>query len=126
MVKAPVVGIDVAFGENILRYLDAAKFPISAAFWLLDDDEWNLIIATPHYEKLGLQNAYLRLREALSTEGPVVISSLPIRLFGNRSALIKGLRKTFGSTASVQGMRVGGHAIGGVWVDDAYVYRLKK
>jgi hypothetical protein len=53
------------------------------------------------------------------------MSEYPIRLEGNSHPLIKELRKIFARTASVEGMRLGGHAIGGVWLDDAYVYRIK-
>jgi len=39
--------------------------------------------------------------------------------------MIKALRKMFGKARSVEGMRLGGQSIGGVWVDDAYVYRIR-
>jgi hypothetical protein len=83
------------------------------------------MLGTPLRDKLGAQGAYLRLIKALSTKGPVALSDFPIRLEGNRSPLIKALRKTFGKTASVEGMRLGGHTIGDTWIDDGYVYRIK-
>jgi len=126
MVEAPLVIPDVEFGDDILRHLDAAKFPATAALWAQHDNDWNLIIGTALVDKLGLRRAYLRLREALSTDGPVAVSSLPIRLYGNRDPLIKDLRRTFGTAESVRGMRLGGHSIGDRWIQDAYVYRLKK
>jgi hypothetical protein len=39
--------------------------------------------------------------------------------------LIRALRKLFGKTANVDGMRLAGQTIGGVWIDDAYVYRIR-
>lgn len=125
MVEAPLVVPDVKFGKDVLRVLDAAVFPLSVAMWLKEDAGWTLVIATPFYEEAGPKDAYLRLRSALSTEGPISLGELPIRLEGNRSPLIRALRKTFGKTASVEGMRLGGHTIGGTWIDDAYVYRIK-
>jgi hypothetical protein len=37
---------------------------------------------------------------------------------------IKALRRLFGKTKSVQGMRLGGQLIGDRFVEDAYVYRI--
>lgn len=125
MVEAPLVIPDVAFGRTILQTLDEAGFPTSVAMWLKEDDKWNLVLGTPLYEELGPKDAYLRLIKALSREGPVAVSSLPLRLQGHSNSLIKGLRKRFGKTASVQGMRLGGHTVGGEWIEDAYVYRIK-
>jgi hypothetical protein len=125
MVKAPLVIPDVNFGKDVLRVLDAAGFPLSAAMWLKEDADWILILGTPLYEEVGPMDAYLRLRSALSTEGPISLGELPLRLEGNRSPLIKALRKTFGKTASVEGMRLGGQTVGTTWIDDGYVYRIK-
>jgi hypothetical protein len=125
MVEAPLVVPDVEFGKRILRALDEAGFPLTVAMWLKQDDDWTLVIATPLYERIGVKEAYRRLLAALSTEGPIVLAALPVRLEGHRSPFIKALRKTFGKTASVEGMRLGGHTIGGTWVGDGYVYRIK-
>jgi hypothetical protein len=61
----------------------------------------------------------------LSANGPVALSDLPIKLESNSRPLIKALRKMFGNTASVKGMRLGLQSIGGTWIDDGYVYRIK-
>ena len=115
----------VEFGEDILAKLDAAKYPLSVALWLKEEAKWTLVIGTSLYDKKGPKEAYHRLLAALSVEGPVVLGRLPIRLEGNQHPLIKALRKIFGRTGSVAGMRLGGHSIGGQWIDDGYVYRIK-
>jgi len=127
MVKTSLVSADIEFGKSTLAKLDAARFPVTVAFWQYneDDGDWTLVLGTPLYEKFGAKEAYLRLIGALSTEKPIALSELPLRLEGNRSQLIKGLRKLFGKAASVEGMRLGGHSVGGVWVDDAYIYQIQ-
>jgi len=127
MVKTSLVSSDLEFGKHTLAALDAAHFPVTVAFWQYneDDGDWTLVLGTPLYEKLGAKEAYLRRNKALSTEKPVALSELPLRLEGNRSPLIKGLRKLFGKAAGVEGMRLGGHSVGNVWVDDAYIYRIR-
>jgi hypothetical protein len=126
MVKTTLVGPDLALGRETLRVLDAAEFPITAALWLLQKErgDWNLVIATPLRDKLGGIEAYGRLHSVLSKQDLSFIE-IPIRLESSRHPLIKALRKIFGKAASVEGMRLGLQSIGGVWIDDAYVYRIK-
>jgi hypothetical protein len=120
MVKTPLVTPDVAWGEAILAALDTAKFPVTAGLWILQDDEekWELVIATPLYDKLGQRNAYMRLIDALKPTGNVFLGGLPLRLESSKRPLIRTLRKIFGLTASVEGMRLGLQSIGNVWVRD--------
>lgn len=126
MVETPLVTPDAASAAAILRALDAAGIPITVALWLkkTDEDAWELVLSTPLYDKLGPSEAYLRLIKALSNEGPVVLR-LPWRIEGNSNPFIRGLRKMFGKTASVEGMHLGGHMVGGQWIHDAYAYRIK-
>jgi hypothetical protein len=127
MVKTTLVGPELALGEDILRVLDAEQFPVTVALWLLQKErgDWTLVASTPLYEQLGAQKACLRLIKSLSPVYPDAIDDLPIRLESNRRPLIKALRKLFPKTASVNGMRLGLQSIGGVWIDDAYVYRIR-
>jgi hypothetical protein len=126
MVKTPLVTPDMVWGETILSALDAARFPVTAALWNLDeDDQWELVVATPLFDKLGQRNAYMRLIEALQPTGNVFLGGLPLRLESNKRPLIKELRKRFGREGSLDGMRLQWQPVGGVWVRDAYVYRIK-
>ncbi len=125
MVEAPLVVPDLEFGKRVLHLLDAARFRFTVALWLKSDDDWSLVIGTPVYEEAGPIGAYSTLRTALSTDGRVIVSDLPIRLEGQKNPFIKSLRKIFAKTASVEGMRLGGQRVGGTWIDDAYVYRIK-
>jgi hypothetical protein len=114
-----------AFGEEMIARLESAGFPLSVALWLKEDDEWTLLLGSPEYDRLGPHGAYLRLIRALYGTGPAPLNSLPLTLEGHRNPLIKALRSMFRKTKPVQGMRLGGQNIGGTWVEDAYVYRIK-
>jgi hypothetical protein len=126
MAKKALLDADVKLGEKILESLDAAKFPISVAVWILTDENgWQLVIGTPLYEKSGPLEAYGRLITALRKDDPESRDFDDVRLMSNREPFIRELRRLFGKTASVKGMRLGGHQIGGLWLDDAVVYRIK-
>ena len=126
MAKKALLDADVKLGEKILGALDAAKFPISVAIWILtEEDGWQLVIGTPLCESGGTSDAYRKLIAALRKDDPESMDFRDVRLMGNRNPFIRELRQLFGKTASVKGMRLGGHHIGGVWLDDAVVYRIK-
>ncbi|MBI3693239.1 MAG: hypothetical protein HY238_00140 [Acidobacteria bacterium] len=127
MAKETLVGLDVELGEKVLGALDAAGYQVTVALWLLTEEfgEWRLVLASPLYDKAGPKEAYLQLHAALSSNHPELLHQVSISLKGNRSALIRALRSIFGKTASVAGMRLGDHVIGDVWIDDAYVYRIR-
>lgn len=126
MAKKALLDADVKLGEKILDSLDAAKFPISVAIWILtEEDGWQLVIGTPLYESGGPGEAYRKLIAALRKEDPESRDFDDVRLMGNRNPFIHELRRLFGKTASVYGMRLGGHRIGGIGLDDGVVYRIK-
>jgi len=126
MAKKALLDADVKLGERILESLDSAKFPISVAIWILtEEDGWQLVIGTPLYESGGTSESYRKLIAALRKEDPESMDFRDVRLMGNRNPFIRELRHLFAKTASVMGMRLGGHHIGGMWLDDAVVYRIK-
>ena len=83
------------------------------------------MIGTPLYDKVGGLEAYRQVITALRRDDPESRDFDDVELRTNRDPLIRELRKLFGKTASVKGMRLGGQYIGGVWLDDAIVYRIK-
>jgi hypothetical protein len=126
MAKKALLDADVKLGEKILASLDAAKFPISVAVWILtEEDGWQLVIGTPLYDREGPAAAYRNLIAALRKDDPESRDFDDVRLMENRNPFIRELRRLFGKTASVHGMRLGSHHIGGVWLEDGVVYRIK-
>ena len=123
MVETLLVERFTELGDGLIAAFEQAGFPFSTAFWLKEEGDWTLVVGTPLYDK-GPQQAYVRLVEALRN-APASLQSLPVRLEGNRSPMTKDLRRLFAKTAAVRGMRLGGHSIGGKWVEDAYTLRIR-
>jgi hypothetical protein len=125
MVKETLLNSDVAFGERVIQRLEASGLPVSVALWLRKGEEepFQLLLGSSLYDKLGHEKAYLKLAHAVTPEENWV--SIHIRLRGTRDPLIRALRKIFCKTANVNGMRLGGQTIGGLWIDDAYIYRIR-
>ena len=126
MAKETLVDRDVNLGTRILGLLDEAKFPVPVALWIRREDEerWKLLFATPLYDRLGPLEAYHKL---VVTLGPAVRNwvDFPVQLETTRQPLIRELRKMYRKGSEIEGERPGGRRIGGTWVDDAYVYRIR-
>jgi hypothetical protein len=126
MVKEALVDRDVDLGHRVLEMLDDAKFTVPVALWIRRGEEgsWRLLLASPLYDRLGPGTANLKMVKTLWSSQQDWVTS-PIQLESTRTPLIRDLRKKFGKTANVAGMRLGGQMIGDKWVDDAYVYRIR-
>jgi hypothetical protein len=127
MDQATLVGLDIEAGRRILRHLDEASFKVSVAFWLFSSDrqDWRLWIATPVVDKVGKRDAYLRLGDILRAAEPELLIHPGVHLVSPKEKLIRSLRRIFGKTASVEGMRLGNNLIDGIFIEDAYVYRIR-
>jgi hypothetical protein len=119
---------DVEFGRRLWHQLHAnRKFPISGMLWLLEPDgaDWHLVIASPIVDKLGPRDAYRRLVEVGGLDPAVSGQLLRVDLIGTKHPLYRGLSSVFARTASVEGARLGGSQVGGVYVEDAYLYGVR-
>jgi hypothetical protein len=126
MAKKALLDADLKLGEKILASLDAAKFPISVAVWILtEEDGWQLVIGTPLYDREGPAAAYRSLIAALRKDDPESMDFDDVRLMENRNPFVRELRRLFGKNAPVHGTRLGGHRFGGITLDDGVVYRVK-
>jgi hypothetical protein len=123
MAKKALLDADVRLGEKILASLDAAKFPVSVAVWTLTEDYngWQLVIGTSLYSR-GPAEAHGKLIKALRRDDPESRDSQEVRLMSNREPFIRELRRTYPNAKT--GMRLSGY-IGGLWLDDGVVYRIK-
>jgi hypothetical protein len=126
MATTALVSADVEMGSELLKVLDEAAFPVTAAAWIYfpDVDEWRLVIRTPKAAK-DLQGALRELAAAMDAKG-----DLRARLDLSRVKLVPPKDKilaAMGSMVRVDGIsniRFSRNVINGVVVDDALIYRL--
>ncbi len=123
MAKKALLDADVRLGDKILESLDAARFPISVAVWILtEEDGWEFAVGTPLYDKGGPSEAYKSLISALRKDDPESMDFEDVRLMGNRHPFVRELRRSY--PKAKPGKRISGY-IGGIRLDDAVVYRIK-
>src|ERR1700682_1679623 len=121
MDKATLVDIDIKAGERVLQILDNAGFKVNIALWLYSSEfeAWRLYIASPLVDTKGPKEAYLQLFSALRSIEPDLASAVTITVVSPKDPFMRSLKRTFGMTSSVHGMRLGGNIIDGVFVEQA-------
>lgn len=126
MDKAAVVSLDIDRGAELLAALERAKLRIVVALWahLYEYGDWRLVVAARQFDSLDPRDAYRLLNDSLDAAGFTPEKTPPILILPMADPFIRGLRRLFGKTKSVQGMRLGGQMIGDRFVEDAYVYRI--
>ncbi len=126
MDKASMVSLDIERGKELLEALERAKVKVSVALWayLSEYEDWRLVVSSRQLDLLDLRAAYGLLFDALTPAGFTPRNTPPILILRMSDPFVRDLRRLFGKTKSVEGVRLGGQTIGGRFVEDAYVYRI--
>jgi hypothetical protein len=126
MGKTALVGFDVEKGSRILKILDDAGLHVKVALWavLPEYEDWRLVLSSRKFDEAGLREAYGLLHKALDAADFPLEQTPTVVILRISDPFIKELRKSFGKTKSVEGMRPGGQMIGDRFIDDAYAYRI--
>jgi len=124
MDKAALVNIDLDRGAQVLKVLDSTDLEIKVALWLFspDHDDWFLVLASRQLD--GSKHSYGIVNQALVKAGYAIEKAPPLWIMPMNDPFIRGLRKIFGKSKNVEGMRLGLQTIGNRFVEDAFVYRI--
>jgi hypothetical protein len=124
--KAALVNIDIGRGAEVVDILDRAKIRPSVAVWahLPEYEDWGLVIAAREFDAVEVRAAYRLLNDTLNAGGMPPQNKPAVMILPMKDPLIKVLRRIFGKTKSVEGMRLGGQTIGDRFIEDAFVYRI--
>jgi hypothetical protein len=125
MDQATLVGPDVEIGLDALAALDAAGIqPVVGLLAVFPEyGDWRLVLSSPSLDQNHLLKAHEQVSKIL--RGDFVYRLPIVMILPVRDPFIRELRKIFGKTKSVKGMRLGGQMIGNRFLDDAYVYRIQ-
>lgn len=118
---------DIDFGRQLWQALrQNTIFPANGVLWLLDSEHgWRLLVATPRVDELGRRKAYEELGNITRGVVPGAGHAPVVELISPTVPLYQGLRSVFGKTSSVEGARLGNTQIGGMYIDDAYLYEIR-
>lgn len=126
MGKALLVSLDTETGAGILKILDGAQLEVKVALWLFspDHEDWRLVFSSRRLDAVDTREGYGMINDALRKAGFAIERKPPIMLLRMSHPFIRDLRRMFGKTKRVEGMRLGLQTIGNWFVEDAYVYRI--
>lgn len=123
MAEDALVMPDVKNGAVLVEALDQAGFPTVAAFWMRypEAETWKLVLATTKAKTP--QEAYIEIRhiaEKAKLESPDLAQ---IKLVGPDDPTVATLSKVI-RVEGLGSVRFSQNMINGVYVDDAYIYRM--
>ena len=126
MGQALLVSVDIPMGAQILRALDDADLKIKVAAWMVlpEYEDWRIVLASPTFDKAGSRKTIRLIREALEAAQFPIDRKPATPVLPMKDPTIRELRRIFGKTKSVEGMRLGSQMIGGRFIEDGYVYRI--
>jgi len=130
MVKNSLVEADVLAGKRLVTALSvppySSVFKLQAAFWLYDHEsqEWRLFLATPLVDEFGSLAAYTNLQQPLRSIQPTDLSLENISVSSPRKPLVKAIKRGSRIANGAEVIRLTRNTIGGIYIEDAYVYKL--
>jgi hypothetical protein len=126
--QAILVDRDREGGAELLRKLDSSGFPVEAAFWWLDAEvgKWSLLLATPLVDAQGPRAAYQQLIDTVpSDQLPVEVEQ--VSLVSASHPAVRLLRMAIKTgPRDIASIAFTHNTINGVFVEDAFIYRLSR
>ena len=113
-------------GADAVQQLDNVGFTADAAFWFYfpDSGQWRFALATPGVFADGPKRAYKRVQSALAEMPEPRLSLENVAIFDSTDPLITLLRSAIQTGSGISSIRFTRNTIGGIFIDDAYIYRL--
>jgi len=87
-------------------------------------EDWRFLLSSHRLDSAEPSKAYGLVHDALEQAGLPLEHTPPLLIFRMTDPFVRTLRRGFGKSKSVEGMRLGGQMIGDRFVDDAIVYRI--
>ncbi len=122
-----LVTSNIEAGQKIVEKLDEGDFKPTAAFWFYVSDlkEWQLMLASNFVDQKGPLASYKYVQEKLMEIFPdISVSIINIVLLSPQNELIKLFQTVIRTENKVGGIRFARNIINGVFIEDAYIYRM--
>lgn len=119
-----LVEFQINAGERLILQLIRDGFRVEAAFWMKTTEEgiWFLYIASPIVEEKGLAGAYRILQTSHQRLQGIPLSLSDVKLVGKDNSITQDVLAFLARLPSPIATRFGGKQLGGVPVEEAYIY----
>lgn len=121
MAKTALVDKYINDGRMLISALDKDGFQIDTALWFYSEelDEWQLVIATPLVDQIGLRETFRRAQSVTREMTSISLSLSDISILSPHSNLINAIKSTVRRSKDVI---LKGTVANGILVNDAYIY----
>jgi hypothetical protein len=121
MAKTALVDKYINDGRMLISALDKDGFLIDTAMWFYSEelDEWQLVIATPLVDQMGLRETIRRAQSIVRGMTSTSLSLSDISILSPHSNLINAIKSTVRRSKDVI---LKGTVANGILVNDAYIY----
>jgi hypothetical protein len=121
MAKTALVDKYINDGRMLISALDKDGFLIDTALWFYSEelDEWQLMIATPLVDQIGLRETLRRAQSITREMTSISLSLSDISFLSPHSNLIIAIKSTVRRSKDVI---LKGAVANGILVNDAYIY----
>jgi hypothetical protein len=115
-------------GKELIEHLDKTGFKVDACLWFYkpQSNSWRLIIAVPEAKLYEPRKAYSKILSILAKipSAKDAVSLSDITLIESKDPLIRTLRTAARTGRIISGIRFSRNTIDGVFIEDAYIYRI--
>lgn len=114
-------------GKKLIEILDKSEIKPSSAIWfyLKDPKTWRLLIASTYFDHLEPQKSYMKFINKINDLKFTRLEISNISLLPSNDPLINLLKIAIRTDEnSISGITFTSNTINGVFIDDAYIYRL--
>lgn len=121
MVKTALVDRYISDGRILIDALEKEGFAIDTALWLYSEelDEWQLVIATPLVDEIGLRETIRRVQSIMGTMPSISLSLIDVMVLSPHSTFINAIKSTVPRSKDIV---LKGAVVDGILVNDAYIY----
>ncbi len=126
MVTTALVDDKIDAGKELLHRLENEAFPLAGAFWFYfsEPEKWRLMIASKLVDSEGPRAVYARIDDLIRSTRDMRLSLDDISVASPRDSLVRTLRDGIRNGTLVPGVQLTRSVVGGVYIDDAYVYGI--
>ena len=130
MVASALVDRKIERGRRLIKKLDDSRFLVTAAFWYYfpEAEQWRLVIASPTVDSQGRRAAYAEIHKIQKGRGVhlPLLSVSEITALSPRDPLVKLLSSAIRTGPGLSGIAFSRNVVNGVYIEDAYIYRLSE
>lgn len=125
MASKPLIEEKIEQGKDLIESLDQSGVKARAAFWfyLESIEDWKLILG---FEKYESKDIYLKIANFLSEKpySNIRIGEITVSPLNDDLIRLIGVAIATPPDGSLQKIRFAGNVINGVFIEDAYIYRM--